>query len=74
MYALSALRHHALAERVNRASSVRICITAECDRLPMPPLREMRDDIAEVGQPVLVRLRYDEKVDFHRRPCRRWPL
>src|SRR5208337_1460128 len=32
--------------------------------LPMPPLREMRDDIAEVASQLLVRLRNSEQVDF----------
>jgi len=57
--------HHALAERVQQGKFrqdlyYRLNVIA----LPMPPLREMRDDIAEVASQLLVRLRYDEKVEF----------
>jgi two-component system response regulator PilR (NtrC family) len=57
--------HHALAERVQQDKFrqdlyYRLNVIA----LPMPPLREMRDDIAEVASQLLVRLRNDEKVEF----------
>ena len=57
--------HHALAERVQQDKFrqdlyYRLNVIA----LPMPPLREMRDDIAEVANQLLLRLRNDEQVEF----------
>jgi len=57
--------HHALAERVQQGNFrqdlyYRLNVIA----LPMPPLREMRDDIAEVAGQLLVRLRGNEAVEF----------
>jgi len=57
--------HHALAERVQQGKFrqdlyYRLNVIA----LPMPPLREMRDDIAEVASQLLVRLRNEEGVEF----------
>ena len=57
--------HHALAERVQQGKFrqdlyYRLNVIA----LPMPPLREMRDDIAEVASQLLVRLRNAEAVEF----------
>jgi len=57
--------HHALAERVQQGKFrqdlyYRLNVIA----LPMPPLREMRNDIAEVASQLLVRLRNGEAVEF----------
>ncbi len=57
--------HHALAERVQQGKFrqdlyYRLNVIA----LPMPPLREMRDDIAEVATQLLMRLRNGETVEF----------
>ncbi len=57
--------HHALAEWVQQGKFrqdlyYRLNVIA----LPMPPLREMRDDIAEVASQLLVRLRVGEAIEF----------
>ena len=57
--------HHALSERVLEGKFrqdlyYRLNVIA----LPMPPLREMRDDIVEVASQLLIRLRNGEKIDF----------
>jgi two-component system response regulator PilR (NtrC family) len=57
--------HHALAERVQQGKFrqdlyYRLNVIA----LPMPPLREMRDDIAEVASQLLLRLRNNDAVEF----------
>jgi two-component system response regulator PilR (NtrC family) len=57
--------HHALAEWVQQGKFrqdlyYRLNVIA----LPMPPLREMRDDIAEVASQILIRLRNGEKIEF----------
>ena len=57
--------HHALAERVQQGKFrqdlyYRLNVIA----LLMPPLREMRDDIAEVASQLLVRLRNAEPIEF----------
>jgi len=57
--------HHVLAERVQQDKFrqdlyYRLNVIA----LPMPPLREMRDDIPEVANQLLVRLRNNEAVEF----------
>ena len=57
--------HHPLAERVQQGKFrqdlyYRLNVIA----LPMPPLREMRDDISEIANRFLVRLRGDAAVEF----------
>ena len=57
--------HHALAEQVQQGKFrqdlyYRLNVIA----LPMPPLREMRDDITEVASQLLARLRGDAAVEF----------
>ncbi len=57
--------HHALAERVQQGKFrqdlyYRLNVIA----LPMPPLREMCDDIAEIANQLLARLRNDAAVEF----------
>ena len=57
--------HHALAERVQQGKFrqdlyYRLNVIA----LPMPPLREMCDDIAEIANQLLARLRNDAAVEL----------
>lgn len=57
--------HHNLAERVQQGKFrqdlyYRLNVIA----LHMPPLREMRDDIAEIANQLLIRLRGDAAVEF----------
>ena len=57
--------HHALAEQVQQGKFrqdlyYRLNVIA----LPMPPLREMRDDITEVASQLLARLRDNAAVEF----------
>ena len=57
--------HHALAERVQQGQFRQdLYYRLNVITLPMPPLREMRDDIAEVASQLLVRLRNGEAVEF----------
>jgi two-component system response regulator PilR (NtrC family) len=57
--------HHALSEQVQQGKFrqdlyYRLNVIA----LPMPPLREMRDDISDVASQFLVRLRNGEAIEF----------
>jgi two-component system response regulator PilR (NtrC family) len=57
--------HHALAERVQQGEFrqdlyYRLNVIA----LPMPPLREMRDDIAEIATQLLGKLGHGEAIEF----------
>ena len=57
--------HHALAERVQQGKFRQdLYYRLNVISLPMPPLREMRDDISEVANQLLVRLRNGEAVEF----------
>ena len=57
--------HHALAERVQQGSFRHdLYYRLNVITLPMPPLREMRDDIAEIASLLLQRLRGDRPVEF----------
>ncbi|MDD5180489.1 MAG: sigma-54 dependent transcriptional regulator [Gallionellaceae bacterium] len=57
--------HHALAELVQQGKFRQdLYYRLNVINLPMPPLREMRDDIAEVANRLLVRLRGDTGVNF----------
>jgi two-component system response regulator PilR (NtrC family) len=57
--------HHSLAEHVQVGKFRQdLYYRLNVISLPMPPLREMRDDISDVACQLLVRLRNDEKVDF----------
>ena len=57
--------HHILAERVQQGKFRQdLYYRLNVITLAMPPLREMRDDIAEVASLLLLRLRGDEAVEF----------
>ena len=57
--------HHALADRVQQDKFRQdLYYRLNVITLPMPPLREMRDDIAEVASQLLVRLRNGQAVEF----------
>ena len=57
--------HHALAERVQQGKFRQdLYYRLNVITLPMPPLREMRDDITGVADQLLMRLRNNEKVEF----------
>jgi two-component system response regulator PilR (NtrC family) len=57
--------HHALAERVQQDKFRQdLYYRLNVINLPMPPLREMLDDVEEVASQLLVRLRNDEAVEF----------
>lgn len=57
--------HHALAERVQQSRFRQdLYYRLNVITLPMPALREMRDDIPEIAQQTLERLRGDTGVNF----------
>jgi len=57
--------HHSLTERVQQGKFRQdLYYRLNVISLPMPPLREMRDDIAEVASQLLIRLRSGENVEF----------
>ena len=57
--------HHDLAERVRQGKFRQdLYYRLNVISLPMPPLREMRDDITEVASLLLQRLRGDAAVEF----------
>ena len=57
--------HHALAERVQQGKFRQdLYYRLNVINLPMPPLREMRDDIAEIAGQLLMKLRNGEMIEF----------
>ena len=57
--------HHALAEQVQYGKFRQdLYYRLNVITLPMPPLREMRDDIAEIANQLLAQLRNGAEVDF----------
>jgi len=57
--------HHSLTERVQQGKFRQdLYYRLNVISLPMPPLREMRDDISEVASQLLIRLRNGENVEF----------
>jgi two-component system, NtrC family, response regulator PilR len=57
--------HHALAERVQQGEFRQdLYYRLNVINLPMPPLREMRDDIAEIAGQLLARLCGGNKIEF----------
>ncbi len=57
--------HHALAERVQQGKFRQdLYYRLNVISLPMPPLREMRDDIPEIANQLLARLRDGAAVEF----------
>ena len=57
--------HHSLTERVQQGKFRQdLYYRLNVISLPMPPLREMRDDIAEVASQLLIRLRNGDHVEF----------
>jgi two-component system response regulator PilR (NtrC family) len=57
--------HHALAERVQQSKFRQdLYYRLNVITLPMPPLRELRDDIGEIANQVLIRLRNGEAIEF----------
>jgi two-component system response regulator PilR (NtrC family) len=57
--------HHSLTERVQQGKFRQdLYYRLNVISLPMPPLREMREDIAEVASQLLIRLRNGDNVEF----------